>query len=78
MGFKFDEKGPKKVTTSFLMSQSLKLARDYIIIVALITILKPRRYALFNVDVSADSIQHNISDLMSWRHLVNNYLVACE
>jgi signal peptidase I len=80
MAIKFDpiDLEPKKVNTAFIKSQFKKLGRDYVSIFVLMTILQPRKFAFFDVEVSAGSLDHTLSDLISWKHLLNNYLVACK
>jgi len=67
---------PIHTTLSFLKTQMMKLGRDYVSIVALMTVLRPRKFEYFELEITADSMDHSLLDLISWRHIVNNYLVA--
>ena len=78
MGIKFDSMKPIKSTSTFLKAQFKKIGRDYMIIMMLVSVLKPRKFAFFDVEVSADSMDHTIFDVLSWRHLLNNYLLTCK
>lgn len=79
MGIKFDPilMEAKKINNRFLKTQLIKLCRDYIAIISLMSLLKPQQYALFDVEISADSMDHTLSQILGWRHLLNNFLVAC-
>lgn len=78
MGIDFDTSKMQPIHTSmaFLKTQFMKLGRDYVSIIALMTALKPQKYEFFEVDIKAGSMDHSLLGLLSWRHIVNNYLVA--
>mmetsp|Transcript_10210 Transcript_10210/g.11313 ORF Transcript_10210/g.11313 Transcript_10210/m.11313 type:complete len:420 (-) Transcript_10210:12-1271(-) len=78
MGIKFDPKTNDliPVTVKFIRMQLLTFGRDYVFVVSLMSILKPKDYEFFDVKTHADSLDHSFYELLSWRHLLNNYLVA--
>lgn len=78
MGIKYDIKNCRSYPTdlSFLKSQLVKLCRDYIVQIALMSLLQSRGYELFELNVKIDSFDHGFFDLIAWRHLLNNYFVA--
>eukprot|EP00536_Pseudo-nitzschia_multiseries_P016613 jgi/Psemu1/221861/e_gw1.1164.26.1 len=67
---------PKRASPYFLGKRLATLARDFAISGVLLSILKPYNYEFFDVSRELYSMDHNLGDLFSWQHLLNNYLVA--
>ena len=77
MSIKYDPINMEAVHTNtlFLKSQFVKLGRDYLAIIAL---MKAQNFQLFDMKVSLNSMKPKFSDLITWRHLLNNYFAACK
>ncbi len=69
---------PKRVSLKFLTKRMKTLGRDFFLMTLLISILKHYDYEFFNTKHSAFSTEHSLRDLISWQHLMNNFLVASE
>mmetsp|Transcript_9582 Transcript_9582/g.18814 ORF Transcript_9582/g.18814 Transcript_9582/m.18814 type:complete len:329 (-) Transcript_9582:153-1139(-) len=78
---------PRRVSRQFLLKQLATLARDFAVASMVISILQPYNYEFFDTNANANtntnrrevhvhSMDHGLSDLFSWQHLLNNYLVA--
>ncbi len=80
MAIKFDTSNmePSRTSSTFLKMQMMKLCRDYLSIVALMTMLQPRKFEFFETEISVDSMDHSLLDLISLKHIVNNFFVACK
>lgn len=81
MGIKFDNLKMEaiRINSQFMKTQLMKLGRDYVSIIILMTILKHNEYQVFEEEV-CNEIRGPIllSHFLSWRHLVNNFLTACK
>ena len=77
-GMEFDDnqQTPKFVTQKFLVQRLTTLLRDFFIVSLLISVLIPHRYQFFDTEAAVDSMDHTLSELLSWQHLCNNLLVA--
>lgn len=78
-GIEFTTNTPKKVSLPFISKRLKSIGRDYILIAFLISILHHYDYEFFDTrhPVYATT-EHSFSDLFSWQHLLNNFLVAGE
>lgn len=79
-GMEFDrDKGtPKRTTLRFLAKQLATLGRDFAVLSVVVSVLQPNRYELLSTASSSavDSMDHTLSEMLDWRHLVNNYFAA--
>ena len=81
MGLSFGEKNlenPRKLSTKYFSQQLMKLSRGYMLIVPLLSFLNANKYIVFQTGFEVDSSDHTLWDLLSWKHLVNNYANACK
>mmetsp|Transcript_14668 Transcript_14668/g.40772 ORF Transcript_14668/g.40772 Transcript_14668/m.40772 type:complete len:420 (+) Transcript_14668:915-2174(+) len=67
---------PKQVSLRFFGKRLATLARDFAINCALFSILKPFNYEPFETNREVHSMDRDLTDLFSWQHLFNNYLIA--
>lgn len=77
-GMEFDSTQPKPVTKEFLKQRLTTLARDFLLVSILLSVLIPHRYEYFDTNSKAavDSMDHTIWEMISWQHIANNFLVA--
>jgi hypothetical protein len=77
-GMEFDtsKQAPKRVTLAFFRKRLATLGRDFGIVSVVICILKPYEYEFFDTHTAVDSMNHTLSEMISWRHLLNNLFVA--
>jgi hypothetical protein len=76
LSFDPDKEELIKSSRSYLSKQLKIILRDFIIICVIMSILAPRDWELFQVHHDISSFNCSLQDLLSWRHLINNYLVA--
>ena len=75
---KFDEdkQEPKRVSLKYFQQQ-LQIVGTYFIYTGLLmSLLWHYDWELFELQSSVDSFDHSLSELISWKHLLNNYFVA--
>lgn len=75
---KFDEdkQEPTRVSLQYFQEQ-LQISGTYFIYTGLLmSLLWHYDWELFEVQSDVNSFDHSISELISWKHLMNNYLVA--
>ena len=78
-GIKFDgnqKNSPERVTHQFFAKRLRTLGRDFVIVSVLISILAPTNYEFFDTHSNVDAMNHSLSEMVSWKHLFNNGLVA--
>ena len=69
---------PIPISLDFISRRLRTILRDFVIVSAIISILKEYGYESFNTTLPPDSMEHSLAELFSWQHLVNNFLVAGE
>mmetsp|Transcript_22298 Transcript_22298/g.51072 ORF Transcript_22298/g.51072 Transcript_22298/m.51072 type:complete len:422 (-) Transcript_22298:190-1455(-) len=67
---------PKRISRKFLSKQLKALGRDFALMTIIISILKRYNYEFFYTKHHAYSSEHSLQDILSWQHLLNNFLVA--
>ena len=88
-GMEFDPSTgtPKRVTQLFFRKRLATLGRDFVIVSLLISFLKPYEFEFFDSSSSTiaiaaaaaapvNSVDHTLLEMLSWKHLLNNFLVA--
>ena len=69
---------PKRVSRKFLMKRLKTLGRDYLIVSSLFSVMKEYDFAFFDTERPAHAFDHPLQDLISWQHLLNNFINAGE
>lgn len=75
-GMEFDQGAPKGVSRTYFKRRLSQLGRDYLIVMAVICVLKPYNFEFFDTSTNVDSLEHTLQEMISWKHLLNNFLVA--
>eukprot|EP00531_Pseudo-nitzschia_arenysensis_P002286 CAMPEP_0116115152 /NCGR_PEP_ID=MMETSP0329-20121206/354_1 /TAXON_ID=697910 /ORGANISM="Pseudo-nitzschia arenysensis, Strain B593" /LENGTH=308 /DNA_ID=CAMNT_0003608565 /DNA_START=107 /DNA_END=1033 /DNA_ORIENTATION=+ len=77
-GMEFDSSTnePKPVTKEFLFQRLGTLGRDFVIVSLLISLLAEYDYEFFDTNTDVDSMNHSLSEMFSWMHLLNNFFMA--
>lgn len=69
---------PIRATPQYIKKQCEKLARDTLLAAFFVSLLSQYDYAFFETNVEAHTLEHSLFDMLSWRHMANNYLTACK
>mmetsp|Transcript_4619 Transcript_4619/g.9732 ORF Transcript_4619/g.9732 Transcript_4619/m.9732 type:complete len:464 (+) Transcript_4619:49-1440(+) len=78
-GMEFDLGNPKRASWEFFRKRLATLGRDFAIVSVVVSVLKPCGYEFFETgDIAAAvySMDHTLQEMVSWRHLLNNFFVA--
>jgi hypothetical protein len=72
---------PKRVSNQFFRKRLVTLGRDFVIVSLVISVLKPYEFEFFDIRTShiaatVGSMEHTLQEIFSWKHLLNNFLVA--
>ena len=78
ISFDHTTSNPIPISLDFISKRLKTLLRDFFIVSFLISILNEYDYEYFNTTLPPDSLEHSLTDIFSWQHLVNNFLVAGE
>lgn len=75
---KFDEKTeePVRATMKYILEKLKMIGLYFIYTGSLMSILWHYDWEFFKTGSKVDSFDHSFRELVSWRHLINNYLVA--
>lgn len=74
----FDTQMPVRAKFQYVKKQFAKLARDYFLVTIIISFLSNRDYAVFKTEFESHSLEHGLKDILSWKHMLNNFLLACK
>ena len=79
-GISYDTKTlePKRASLKYLWKQFVKLVSGFVSVSLLISVLKQCDYEYFETGYPANSMDQSLRDLFSWRHMLNNFLLACK
>jgi hypothetical protein len=69
---------PKRASRKFLTKRLKTLGRDYLIVSSLFSVMKEYDFAFFDTERPAHAFDHPLQDLISWQHLLNNFINAGE
>jgi len=72
----FDGQMPVRAKSQYIRKQLAKLVRDYFLLSIIISFLSKRDYIVFETEFESHSLEHGLKDLLSWRHMANNFLIA--
>jgi len=77
-GMEFDPVAgtPKRVSRPFFRKRLATLGRDFAIVAVVISVLQPYRYEVFETHRAVESMDHTLHEMVSWQHLLNNFLVG--
>eukprot|EP00584_Thalassiosira_punctigera_P010869 CAMPEP_0172545780 /NCGR_PEP_ID=MMETSP1067-20121228/15645_1 /TAXON_ID=265564 ORGANISM="Thalassiosira punctigera, Strain Tpunct2005C2" /NCGR_SAMPLE_ID=MMETSP1067 /ASSEMBLY_ACC=CAM_ASM_000444 /LENGTH=426 /DNA_ID=CAMNT_0013332595 /DNA_START=168 /DNA_END=1448 /DNA_ORIENTATION=- len=67
---------PKRASFEFITKRFKTIGRDFVIGSFIISILHQYDYEFFDTRLPPHSSEHTLADLVSWRHLLNNFFVA--
>mmetsp|Transcript_3160 Transcript_3160/g.5335 ORF Transcript_3160/g.5335 Transcript_3160/m.5335 type:complete len:411 (+) Transcript_3160:89-1321(+) len=74
--FDDDKQEPKRVSIEYFRQQFQIVGTYFIYTGLLMSLLWHYDWQLFELQSSVDSFDHSLSELMSWKNLLNNYFVA--
>ena len=79
-GISYDTKTlePKRASLKYLWKQLVKIMSGFVSVSLLISVLKQCDYEYFDTGYPANSMDQSLRDLFSWRHMLNNFLLACK
>ena len=69
---------PKRASLKYLWKQFVKIMSGFVSVSLLISVLKQCDYEYFETGYPANSMDQSLRDLFSWRHMLNNFLLACK
>ena len=76
VAFDEDKQEPKRVSHKYFRQQLQVVGTYFIYTGLLMSLLWHYDWELFDLQSGVDSFDHSLSELISWRHLLNNYFVA--